>query len=112
MTSGARNLLLLGVFSLLIALATSGVSLALYHSSGDIYLDRSRPGYLPDEEEIEEYQSTHEEDYSFSSTTRIDADTLDEYLDHYSATVESLNSLKDPFSATPLSDESLGFPAK
>ena len=54
MTVGSRNLIILGVVSGIIALATTGVSLAVYHNSGDIYLDRSRPGYLPDKEEIEE----------------------------------------------------------
>ena len=112
MTKGARNLVLLGVFSVAIALATSGISLALYHNSGDIYLDRSRPGFLPDENEIEEYQSSLDEAYHFSETSRLDKDTLEQYLKHYDSVVEYLNSLKDPFSATPLSDESLGFPEK
>ena len=46
---GGRNLLILGIISVLIAVTTTGVSLAIYHYSGDIYLDRSRPGFLPDE---------------------------------------------------------------
>ena len=50
MTTGGRNLVLLGVGSILIAFIMTGVSLAVYHNSGDIYLDRSRPGFLPDEE--------------------------------------------------------------
>ena len=51
MSSGGRKLIILGIASALIALATTGISLAIYHNSGDIYLDRSRPGFLPDEDE-------------------------------------------------------------
>ena len=54
MTPNGRKLVVLGIASVIIALLTTSVSLALYHNSGDIYLDRSRPGYLPDEEEIEQ----------------------------------------------------------
>ncbi len=49
---GAINLIIMGLLAVLIAVSTTGISLAIYHNSGDIYLDRSRPGYLPDEEEI------------------------------------------------------------
>ena len=51
---GGWNLIIMGLISIVIATATTGISLAIYHNSGDIYLDRSRPGFLPDEEEIEE----------------------------------------------------------
>ena len=54
MTHGGRNLVILGVAATVIAIITTGVSLLIYHNSGDIYLDRSRPGFLPDEEEAEE----------------------------------------------------------
>ena len=33
---GSRNLIILGIASMLIALSTTGVSLAIYHNSGDI----------------------------------------------------------------------------
>ena len=55
---GSRNLLLLGLVSIVVALMTTGVSLAVYHNSGDIYLDRSRPGFLPDDEEVEDDNDT------------------------------------------------------
>ena len=57
MTKGGKNLVLLGVLAVLIATVTTCISLAIYHNSGDIYLDRSRPGFLPDEEEIEAVES-------------------------------------------------------
>ena len=74
---GGRNLIILGVAAVLIAAITSGVSLVIYHNSGDIYLDRSRPGFLPDEEEIEE-ETEDEEEYSFNKTGPIDLTVLEE----------------------------------
>ena len=61
MTHGGRNLVVMGIVSIIIACTTTGVSLAIYHNTGDIYLDRSRPGYLPDEEEIEQEDNEGEE---------------------------------------------------
>ena len=95
--------------SVSIALVTTIISLVIYHNSGDIYLDRSRPGFLPDEEEVEtKPQST----YSFDSTGNIDAPTLNDYIDHYEDAVDTIDNLEAPFSATPLSDESLGIPTE
>ena len=45
MTKGGWNLVILGAASILIALVTTGVSLAIYKFSGDIYLDRSAPDF-------------------------------------------------------------------
>ena len=36
MSSGGRKLIILGIASALIALVTTGISLAIYHNSGDI----------------------------------------------------------------------------
>ena len=68
MTVGGRNLIILGMISVVVAVATTGVSLAIYHNSGDIYLDRSRPGFLPDEEEISD---DVEADYEFDKSGTI-----------------------------------------
>ena len=43
---GGRNLFLLGIIATSVALLTTFISLKIYHDSGDIYLDRSRPGFL------------------------------------------------------------------
>ena len=67
MTRGGWNLTILGVVSTVIAVVLTGVSLLIYHNSGDIYLDRSRPGYLPDEEEIKE-EGEKEEEYVFDKS--------------------------------------------
>ena len=106
---GGRNLIILGVAAVLIAAITSGVSLVIYHNSGDIYLDRSRPGFLPDEEEIEE-ETEDEEEYNFSKTGPIDLTVLEEYLNELQVEVEAVDAYEKPFEEKILSDESFGIP--
>lgn len=110
MTRGGRNLILLGLASTLIAVTTTGISLAIYHNSGDIYLDRSRPGYLPDEEEIEEENEKKEEDYVFSGFGKLKIEDINEYLDKLKIEVEAIDSYKNPFDEEVLSDKNLGIP--
>jgi len=107
MTAGGRNLVLLGVASILITSLMTGVSLAIYHNSGDIYLDRSRPGFLPDEEELEE-EEVVEDTYGFSKTGIISGDILEEYLEKLKAELDTIDSYKEPFNVEALSDERLG----
>ena len=111
MTKGGRNLFLLGVIAILIASLTTGVSLAIYHNSGDIYLDRSRPGFLPDEEEIEE-GNEKEQEYVFSKTGKLSAEDLEEYLEKLDVDVKAIDAYENPFGAKVLSDEQLGIPAE
>ena len=105
MTVGGRNLTILGVVSVIVAVATTGVSLAVYHNSGDIYLDRSRPGFLPDEEEISD---DVEGNYEFDKNGEITREVIEDYLKKLETEVKALKSYKDPFSAEALSDEKLG----
>lgn len=105
-----RNLLWLGVGATLIAMLTTGISIIIYHKSGDIYLDRSRPGFLPDEEEIED--RSDDEDYVFSENGPVTKYDLDEYLKMFGGQLKELDELKNPYSADPLSDDALGIPAK
>lgn len=107
MTKGGKNLALLGIFSILIAVITTSVSLAVYHNSGDIYLDRSRPGFLPDEQEIEE-ENEHVEEYNFDKTGKLDIKIIEEYLEHLQTEVRAIDAYEKPFSAGPLSDQNLG----
>lgn len=107
-TSGGRNLIIMGVFSILIAVLTTGVSLLIYHNSGDIYLDRSRPGFLPDEEEIEEKEEKKEEEYTFQKSGAITTEILEEYLKEMETEVRAIDSYEKPFDASVLSDEHLG----
>lgn len=110
MNQGSRNLILLGLGALTIALLTTSLSLFIYHASGDIYLDRSRPDFLPDKTEATE-EDEIEQDYHFSDTGPITQQDLDEYLKELQETVDNIDKLTNPYGETPLSDESLGIPA-
>lgn len=105
MSRGGRNLLILGIAAILITSITCGISLYIYHASGDIYLDRSRPGFLPDQTES---NSSVDSSFSLSESGGITAETLELYLQNLELELEKLNSISDPFSNAPLSDESLG----
>lgn len=106
---GGRNLVLLGLGSIVVALITTSISLAVYHNSGDIYLDRSRPGFLPDEKEVEEEEEM-EDDYSFPKSGVLSADILEEYLEKLDVEVKAIDSYEKPFGSSVLSDEKLGIP--
>jgi len=105
---GGKKLILLCVISIFITLCLTTVSLAIYHYSGDIYLDRSRPGYLPDTEEVKTEEDDEEGDYNFEKTGPIDKEVLEEYLKKLQIEVDALNLYKEPFSADALSDEQFG----
>lgn len=107
MTKGSRNLVILGVAACLIAVVTTSIELAIYRNSGDIYLDRSRPGFLPDEDEVE---ASHQDEsaYTYPDTGELDADELDKYLEELEIVETHIKRLSDPYGPTPLSDESLG----
>lgn len=106
---GGANLVLLGVISIVLAVVATSVSLIIYHNSGDIYLDRSRPGFLPDEEEAQE-EKTEEEEYSFSRNGKITGEVLDELLKNLDIEIQAVDAHNDQFNGTALSDELLGIP--
>lgn len=111
MTSGSRNLLILGIGSILIAGVTTSVSLAIYRNTGDIYLDRSRPGFLPDKDEVEaETEATT--NFTYSDSGELDGEELKQYLEELQKIEDRLKNLPDAFSDAPLSDESLGIKSK
>ena len=102
----------MGIIAIIIAMATTSVSMAIYHNSGDIYLDRSRPGFLPDEEEIDDDEKKEDIDFDFSKVDKLNAETMKEYLENINKEIEEVDSYKNPFSAEVLSDENLGIPAE
>lgn len=106
-TRGSRNLAILGVGAILIALTTTSIGILIYHNSGDIYLDRSRPGYLPDPKEVEEEQNISPT-YVYPENGPLDKSELKTYLKELKKVNDRLKALADPYSAGPLSDESLG----
>ncbi len=108
---GGRNLIILGVGAILITVATTVTSLTIYRVSGDIYLDRSRPGYLPDEDEVVEATETST-NYTFPESGTLTDSELSEYLEELKKVDDRLNNFSDPYSPVPLSDESLGIPSE
>lgn len=106
MTRGGRNLILMGVLAAFIAIATAGVSLAIYHNTGDIYLDRSRPGFLPDEEEIE--QDSDDEEFELDTKGKLTKEILDSYLEELQDDLDMIDAYEEPFGESALSDEKLG----
>lgn len=107
LNKGGLNLIILGVLASLIAILTTSISLIIYHNSGDIYLDRSRPGFLPDEEEIEE-EGDKEEEYIFEKTGKLEIKNIEEYLQKLDAEIKAIDSYEKPFSSDVLSDKHLG----
>jgi hypothetical protein len=103
--AGGRNLLLLCLFSVIIATITTSVSVFIYYKSGNIYPDRSRPGYIAEGEKHDEADDNKE---NFSSDGEINAAALEEYKEQLKIVEERLNAAEDAFSSTPLSDETLG----
>ena len=95
---GGRNLILLGLGAAVIAFIST------YRKTGDIYLDRSRPGYIfedekhnPDDDKVED----------FPNDGPVTAETLDGYLRELDDANGHIENLSDDFSSEPLSDESL-----
>lgn len=108
LNKGARNLIILGIASTVIALITTGISLLIYHNSGDIYLDRSRPGFMPDEEEVADNED--EEEYDFSKSGPINLTVLEEYLNKLKVETDAIDAYEKPFDSNILSDKELGIP--
>ena len=105
-SKGGRNLILLGIISTVIACLTSGISLAIYHNSGDIYLDRSRPGFIPEEGDDDDKDPIPEV-YVFEKSGKLTIKDIEEYLENLDIDVKALDSDADPFNSGILSDESL-----
>ena len=110
MRKGSRNLLIMGALSIVIALITTTASMAWYHGSGDIYLDRSRPGFMPDEEEVKDEEKIDEE-YNFSKSGTLSLENLEEYLKKLDVEVRAIDADENPFDAKVLSDAELNIPA-
>ncbi|MBQ3261510.1 hypothetical protein IJH29_02560 [Candidatus Saccharibacteria bacterium] len=107
LSHGGKNLLLLWLGAAIFTFLTTFVALKVYHDSGDIYLDRSRPGFLPEKSETKD---SDEASFTFSDTGKITSENLGELLTNLKAELNSLNDypVQDPFGASALSNETLG----
>ena len=110
-TKGGRNRIVLGIVSSIIALGTTSISLAIYHNTGDIYLDRSRPGFLPDQTEIDEDEENQEEEnYTFEKSGKLTAEILNEYLEKLEVEVKAIDTYDNAFNEKALLNETLDIP--
>ncbi len=99
---GARNLAILGVAAVTITLITTFLALKIYHDTGDIYLDRSRPGFLPEQKE----EKREEEVFVFQDTGAVTEGVIREYLEHFEKELKK----EEYFKTDTLSAEALGLP--
>lgn len=102
---GGRNLILLGLISIIIAVTTTAVSLFIYRATGDIYLDRSRPGFIAEGEQHNEEDDSHE---VFPNEGPMNQEAFDKYLEELDLLTERIDGSSDSFAGEPLSDDSLG----
>ena len=102
---GGRNLMLLGFGSIMIALLTTSVSLLIYRNTGDIYLDRSRPGYIA---EGEKHGDEDEGSEDFSNEGIVDKKVLDDYSKELDSIEGRINAHENNFDEEPLTDDALG----
>lgn len=108
---GGRNLLFLGIGAVAIALISTSLSLWVYYETGDIYIDRSRPGFLPEKTEtVADESADQDQGFTLDTNGSLSEETLQDYLDHLQAEIDKLDAVDDTFSSTPLTDESLGIP--
>jgi hypothetical protein len=92
------------ILSIFLALISTIIGLLIYKLSGDIYIDRSRPGYISDQEKNE--NDGADDAYSFSSDGEVSRKDLDEFYVHMSEAVGDIKA--NAFSPDDLSDEALG----
>jgi hypothetical protein len=103
--NGGRNLFVLAIIAITIAITTTSISLTIYRVTGDVYLDRSRPGYI-DDDEVHSTEDDGKE--SFANEGPITSKELDEYLQTLDTTSGRIDNSLGDFSEAPLSDETLG----
>ena len=83
----------------------------LGQKTGDIYIDRSRPGFLPEKTEtVADEPADQDQGFTLDANGSLSEETLQDYLDHLQAEIDKLDAVDDTFSSTPLTDESLGIP--
>ena len=104
--NGPRNLAILAIAAMVLAVISTCISVYIYQASGDIYIDRSRPGFLPDKKEQE--QNSKDEKYLFPDDGPVNDKVIDEYLKHLKTAGKPLQSVLDAFSEDALSDSALG----
>ena len=101
---GGRNLIILGFSVTVIAIISTAISLHIYRETGDVYLDRSRPGYIFEDEK---HDTDDDKKELFSADGEVDASVLDQYLKEFDTVMDRIEDASNDFSPEPLSNESL-----
>ena len=101
---GGRNLMILGFATAVIAIISTAVSLQIYRATGDIYLDRSRPGYIS---EGEKHSDEDDQKENFSNDGEVNQKAIDEYLKELDKVMGRISEASDDFSPEALTDDSL-----
>ncbi len=101
---GGRNLIILGFSVAVIAIISTAISLHIYRETGDVYLDRSRPGYIFEDEK---HDTDDDKKELFSADGEVDASVLDQYLKEFDTVMDRIEDASNDFSPEPISNESL-----
>lgn len=101
---GGRNLMILGLVSAIIAIVTTAISLVVYRVTGDIYLDRSRPGYISENEADDDKYDAKE---NISTEGEVTKSTINEYINQLDSVRGRIESLENAFDEDPLNDDAL-----
>jgi len=103
-STGRRNLIILTIVMIILPIITVVVSLIYYDLSGDKYLDRSRPGFMPDKPD--DSDDANKPVDKFSEDGPNNQEVLDEYLERLRNRTQPVLDGKF-FQEDPLSDNSL-----
>ena len=101
---GGRNLIILGFSVTVIAIISTAISLHIYRETGDVYLDRSRPGYIFEDEK---HDTDDDKKELFSADGEVNASVLDQYLKEFDTVMDRIEDASNDFSPEPISNESL-----
>ncbi len=101
-----HRLSLLLIFTVLIALVMTIISVAIYNSSGAAQLDLSRPGYRSVSSKVEK---TDEID-TYSASGPVNKDTIQEFIKLYDSQASKAKAV-NAFNGDPLNPDVLEFGA-
>lgn len=99
----SRNLSLVLVLAIGIALVMTCVSVGVYYATGFYKLDLSRPGYEAAREDITS-ESTQK---TYDTSSPVNAQAISEFLAEYDTNINALNVYGDFRDAASLSDQAL-----
>jgi flagellar basal body-associated protein FliL len=100
----SKKLFIMILITIAISILSTVISLLIYKLSGDIYIDRSRPGFISEKEKDEPKEPDNA--YSFPLEGEITRYDLDDFYEKLSGVTADM--YVDAFSPDALSDDVLG----